>query len=1053
MKQGQQNKSYLAFSLQKYGSMALTLIINQGLAYMKKETRRRNSMQKEKKSVRIWRGLTSLTASLLVLVLGGTSIASAWSSKINEYMGTSNYVTISNSAEDEDVYYYKSDFSSTKELLAARNAVMEQIQAEGSVLLKNENKALPMTGAKVTLFGMTSYNPIYGGKVGSSSPMGQPAVGFKDALETAGFEVNPTMWSFYEGMSTTYTRMSLAPVWATFAGMERQDLSIRLGEVPASEYTQEVKDSYSAYQDAAIVVLGRQGSEADDFGKGTNYVQDGDGSSYTLGLQEIERDLLAEAKACSDKVIVLLNTANPMEIEELKQDSDIDAILWIGEMGEVGLTSVAKILSGTYNPSGHLPDTYATSSISSPAMVNFGSYIFSNASKEKFGSETYSASNYLVEAEGIYIGYKYYETRYEDSVLGQGKATSATGATAGDAWTYASEVSYPFGYGLSYTTFSQEIVDFKAEDTTVSMQVKVTNTGDVAGKDVVQLYVQSPYTDYDKENYIEKAAVQLIGFEKTQVLEPGASETVIVSVSKEMFASYDYTNAKTYIMDAGDYYFSIGNGSHEALNHILAQKGYTTSQGMDQEGNKELVRSYTQKELDTTTYAVSSQTGNAITNQFDEADLNHFKPGTVTYLSRNNWEETWPVEYTGIEATQEMQTLLIGDTYTLAKGEDTSETTFGSDTDYQLSMMIGTDYNDESWNLVLDQILLKEAATFIQLGGSGIEAIPSIVSPAGVDADGPNGILDAFGGKVLSTYWTEDEKEDPCYVSAEDENAKYQLGTFPTEPTIAATFSKELAAQMGYIFGEDSLWSNITTIYAPGLNIHRTPYNGRNHEYYSEDSMLTYYMGAELVKKASEKGAIMAPKHLAFNDQETGRNGIAPFMNEQQARENELRGFQGSFTVGEAKGTMTAYNRIGCTWVSASEGLCTQVLRNEWGFKGWVNTDMASNESYHRWEEGVLAGTDLMLNTTETAYADLNEKNISGDATMMNAVRSALHHTLSSYVNSNLMNGIAKNTEFVYVLTWWQKSLYAVDAAIGAGSALALAMYLIALRKSKKQDK
>jgi beta-glucosidase len=1009
-------------------------------------------MQRKKKSVRIWRGMTSLIASLLVLVLGGTSIAYAWSSKINEYLGTSNYVTVSNSEENEDVYYYKSDFNTTSELIEARNDVMERIQAEGTVLLKNNASALPLAGKKVTLFGMTSYDPIYGGKVGSSSPMGQPAVGFKEAFESAGLEVNPTMIDFYKGKSKTYTRMSLAPTWAGFAGMERKDLTIRLGEVPTDEYTKEVKESYSSYGDAAVVVIGRQGTEADDFGEGTNYVQDGDGKNYTLGLQDIERDLIAEAKSCSDTVVVLVNTANPMEIEELKKDQDIDAIMWIGEPGEVGLNSVADILAGKTNPSGHLPDTYAVSSVSSPAMVNFGSYTFSNAATEEFGGETYSANNYLVEAEGIYIGYKYYETRYEDSVLGLGSANSTVGSSSKEAWNYANEVSYSFGYGLSYTTFSQEITKFEEQDKQVTMEVKVTNTGSVAGKDVVQLYVQTPYTDYDKENNIEKSAVQLIGFEKTGELEPGASETVTVTVDKEMFASYDYTTAKTYIMDAGDYYFSLGNGAHDALNNILAQKGYTTDKGMDYEGNKDLVRSYNQKKLDTTTYAVSSQTGNAITNQFDEADLNHFMPGTVTYLSRNNWESTWPVEYKDIEATDEMQTLLIGDTYTLKKGEDTSETTFGAKTKYQLSMMIGTEYDNESWDMILDQIDLKEASTFIQLGGSGIEAIKSIVLPAGVDADGPNGILDAFGGKVLSTYWTEKEKDEPTYVGPDDENAKYQLGTFPTEPTVAATFSKTLASEMGYIFGEDSLWSNITTIYAPGLNIHRNPYNGRNHEYYSEDSMLTYYMGTALVKKASEKGAISAPKHLAFNDQETGRNGIAPFMNEQQARENELRGFQGSFTIGDAKGTMTAYNRIGCTWVSASKGLLTEVLRNEWGFQGWVNTDMASNELYHRWEEGVLAGTDLMLNTTETAYADLNAKNISGDATMMKAVHEAMHHTLAPYVNSNLMNGIAKDTELVYVTTWWQKALIGVDIGFGVLTVIILAGYVFAIRKSRKQE-
>lgn len=524
-------------------------------------------------------------------------------------------------------------------------------------------------------------------------------------------------------------------------------------------------------------------------------------------------------------------------------------------------------------------------------MANSWKLYFHKRNREKFRCFlTTVGSNYVVESEGIYTGYKYYETRYEDTVLKQGNADSEAGASGDNgSWNYDQEVSYGFGYGLSYTSFEQNIKNFDYSGDSVTLSVEVTNTGDVAGKDVVQLYAQTPYTDYDKENNVEKASVQLIGFEKTKELKPGESETVEVSAPKEYFASYDYKTAKTYIMDAGDYYFAVGNGAHEALNNILAAKGYTTADGMDADGNKDLAVSYKEDSLDTTTYAMSSVTGNAITNQFEDADLNNYQEGTVTYLSRNDWEGTWPQTYDSIEATEEMQKLIKGNSYTISKDDDTSEVKWGQDGDLHIIDLKGLDYDDEKGSAA-EPDTLDEATNFIQLGGSGIEPIASIDLIGGLDADGPNGIIDAFGGKVLSTYWKSSESDDPTYVSSKDENASYECGTFPTEPTLAATFNKELAADQGDIFAEDSLWTNITTIYAPGLNLHRTPYCGRNQEYFSEDSVLTGELGAAEILKAQDKGCILAPKHFAFNNQEVNRSGLATFGNEQTLRENELRG-------------------------------------------------------------------------------------------------------------------------------------------------------------------
>ena len=471
---------------------------------------------------------------------------------------------------------------------------------------------------------------------------------------------------------------------------------------------------------------------------------------------------------------------------------------------------------------------------------------------------------------------------------------------------------------------------------------------------------------------------------------------------------------------------------------------------MDAEGDKDLAVSYTLDELDTTTYAVSSVTGNEITNQFDEADLNHFADDTVTYLSRSDWEGTWPQAYDSVEATDEMQTLLKGDTYTPSKDDDTSDIKWGQDGDLHIIDMKGVDFDDERWEQLLSQITLEEACTFIQLGGSGIEPIASIDLIGGLDADGPNGILDAFGGKTLSTYWKSSESEDPNYVSSKDANASYECGTFPTSPTLASTFNKELAEEQGYIFGEDSLWSNITTIYAPGLNLHRIPYGGRNHEYLSEDGVLTGELAAAEILKAQEKGCILAPKHLAFNSQEVNRSGVSTFANEQAIRENELKGFQIAFIKGQAKGLMSAYNRIGCTWVGDSEALSTEVVRNEWGFEGWENTDMLSSEDYQRWEEGLLAGTNMLLNTSLDSYSDLKEENVKGDANLQKAIKDSLHYTLYAYANSNLMNGLTSSTSVDYVLTLWQKALIGVDVVFGALTVLCLALYVRKIKKCKE---
>ena len=515
---------------------------------------------KNKRSTRALRGLTGLTSSLLVVALGTTTIANAWASKINEYLGTTNISVSGETSDSDDAYYYKSDYDNTTDLINARNDVMTKIQEEGTVLLKNDNQALPLKNSpKVTLFGMTSYAPVYGGTVGSSSPAKQD-LSFKDCFENAGIQVNPTMWSFYEKMSKDYKRMALAPTWFGFTGAEMKAQTIRTGEVPFEKYTDTERESYSDYNDAAVVVIGRQGSEADDFGTSTDNVQDGDGTHLALGLQDVERDMINEAKKNFDKVIVLVNSNNPMEIEELKEDKDIDSILWIGEPGTVGLQGVASVLTGEVSPSGHLPDTYAVSSVSSPAMVNFGSYTFTNATEDNFGASNYSGSNYLVESEGIYTGYKYYETRYEDTVLKQGNADSAAGASNDNGtWNYDEEVSYGFGYGLSYTSFEYSNLRLSAnainEGDPFTVTFTVKNVGKVAGAEIAQLYVS------DVESTLYRPAKELKGFKKV-FLQPGEEKDVEINLDSRAFAYYNVA-INDWHVESGDFKILVGASSRD----------------------------------------------------------------------------------------------------------------------------------------------------------------------------------------------------------------------------------------------------------------------------------------------------------------------------------------------------------------------------------------------------------------------------------------------------------------------------------------------------------
>ncbi len=982
-------------------------------------------------SSRLTSGIFATCAGLFAILVGVTSVAFQYRTYVDNALGLSSSKAVSSGDEEEvDSLYFKSDFETAQEVVDYRNQHMEEVGAESSVLLKNENNALPLgtSGVKVTLFGMSSYNPNYGN---TNNPMG-----FTEAFAYSNIEVNPTMMSFYEGLSGTYARST--------SGLMSSSSTFSIGEVPASEYDAQrstLEASYAEYDDAAIVVLSREAGEGGDLPRTTDGYSDHDGDS-TLGLNSAEKAMIQEAKNNFEKVIVLINSSNAMEIHELEDDEDIDAIVWIGLPGSRGLVGVGRVLTGEENFSGKLADTYAVNNAIAPGAINSGDFQFTNADSidNSYGKE------YLIYAEGIYVGYRYYETRYEDTVLGYGNADSAKGANDGIAWDYENEVTYSFGYGLSYTDFTQEFVSGPTftSDGNVEFSVKVTNTGTVAGMSVVQVYFQAPYTH--GETTIEKAAVQLLTYDKTVELAAGASTTVDLSVPAKYLASYDESGNGSYVLEKGNYYFALGNGAHDALNNILTAKGYKTSDGMDYNGKTSYTTSWYNEEDDYT--YTTSDTGVTIKNQFDDADINYFyEEDVVTYLSRNDWEGTWSDAITDITATDEMLPDLSGDTYE-AGDSDVSSITVGADNGKILLDYRGVDYDDESWDELLDQLTYDDYSNIARYSGAPIAEIESI-GFAGLPVNGSQGCTDYPNG-MSTGFRTDDSLVSAYAIDSSDELASYTFRTLASENNLGATFSPRLAEQQGRVFGNDGLWSEMFGSWSAGLNIHRNAYSGRNYEYFSEDPMLTNIQGSNMISAAYEYGHIMIPKHFALNDQEDNRQSVATFANEQSIREIYLRAFEGPMSPDEGGGLgiMTAFNRIGVIQASISYPLVTTVLKDEWGFNGFVITDMAYDTiQYGR--ASIVAGTDMMLNAFST-YADLAPEYFSSDIKLLSAMREAAHHTLYVVVNSAGMNGFTANTSLVAVINWWQPTLIIIDVLLGLVAIGALTFFIAGELKDRK---
>ena len=1077
----------------------------------------------------LWRGLTTLFTFIFSLTIIIGVVAESYKATIDTALGTLSEKFVSENTEDDPLYdkfqpsaeVLNEDGTGNSHALIQKAIDLNRQQAaEGAVLLKNNNadgQGLPLAGnSQVTLFGIRSHVSLLGSSFGVKAQgpyisleqaLTQNKTDFKNTIaytlnnnfatgevtrgatldswsgdefefEGAGFTVNPVMTAVYDKLNETYLHSENETPSAEYDPGEPSAAEIKAVN---SDYAA----SFAEYGDAAIVVISRPSAESKDYLPGG--VVDGLGAEEPLQLTANERDTIEMAKKCSDNVIVLLNSANAVEIGDLKNDPEIDSILWIGFPGCYGMLGVSDILCGRTSPSGALPDIYATYNMSAPAMQNMGNFQYENGADmltRGAGQTGGTTGNYLIEAEGIYVGYRYYETRYYDSVFGNGNAGSPIGAYASSTeWDYDKEVAYGFGYGLSYTDFTQEFEgepEFNVStdpetgvcDATAVFHVKVTNTGDMAGKSIVQIYGQAPYT----EGGVEKSAVQLLNFGKTDTLKPGESQVVSVEVDLQYIASYDNTydngdgTVGTYILDPGTYYFAMGNGAHDALNHMMARQG-ADPESLSGETNSAMAYEHkiTEDFISSTAFSVS-KTGEKISNQLDYADWNYFQPGEVTYLSRTDWAGTYPKSYTDMTlVNEELINLLNGNYYTIQTDDDTSGITWGKDSNLMFYEMYGTDFDDVKWQDLLDKMTLEEAQYLATFGGPSIPGVSSI------------GTVETYmtenaGNGVAVNLNASKDTGAPWSISASDPNGNWHPEVFANAPLVAASFNQDLYKEVGSFIGEEALFTGIPILWGPGLNTHRHAYNGRNGEYYSEDPVLSGSAAMEFAIGALDYGLIAAPKHFAFNDQETNRSGVAPYMLEQRAREVELRAYQIAFEATKydteevdagMRGLMISFSKIGPVECTASYELMTEILKEEWGFKGYAVTDIYDDTDIYgavlasgttcfdtRGISGFYGATTLENCSTFATQVDgskVSAQLLSGDARLQNAVKDSCHNILYAFSQSSLMNRYNSTTHIEQTMTWWRMAYMAAIAAFGILLLASGALYVVSSKRKERE--
>ena len=860
------------------------------------------------------------------------------------------------------------------------NELAKDVQSEAVTLLKNDDSNLPLSGKKVNVFGWGSTNPVYGGTGSGSMSKQYKTVSLLDGMKQAGLKTNTELSKLY----TDY-RKDRPEV-----GMFAQDWT--LPEVPAKQYSDKLVSDAKDFSDEAVVVLTRVGGEGADLptdmkAKGITYKNNSKdyddfqkGESF-LQLSKTERDMIDLVTSNFKKVTLVYNGANTFQFDFLNDYPQIQSVVWCPPAGQTGFSALGEVLAGETNPSGKTSDTFLKDLTKSVSYNNFGKFEYTNmadkAAKYKgfTGDDVTAIPGFVNYSEGIYVGYKFYETASDEGLIN-----------------YDDTVAFPFGYGLSYTSFDQKLDSVKYKGGKVTVTATVTNTGDKAGKDVVEVYYNPPYTD----GGIEKASKNLAGFEKTKELQPGESQKVTVKFDDDDMASYDYKGAKAYVLEKGDYDISIQSDSH----HVIDHKAITVK--------------------DTVTYDSDSNTHNGdktvATNQFDDV------AGDVTYLSRAdhfaNYKEATAAPTNFKMSDKAKETFYNNSNYDPKKFDKDSDKmpTTGAKNGLKLSDMYGKDYDDADWDKLLDQLTFDDMDNLIANGGYGTQAVKSVGKIQLTDADGPASLNNNFTGVG-------------------------SIG-FPASTAFACTWNKDLAKQFGEMIGDMAHDMHVAGWYAPAMNIHRNAFSGRTFEYFSEDSLLSGVMASSEISGAKSKGVYSFMKHFALNDQETKRTEmLCTWTNEQAMREIYLKPFEMSVKEGGAQAVMSSFNYIGYTYAGASSNLLQTVLRGEWGFKGFVLTDYFGGYGYQNADQEVRAGNDSMLATTKITN-HITDKS----ATSVKAMRQAAHNILYTAANSwQYANGEPKVATPI-----WKTAMY---VAWGVVAVLVIGLEFLTIKRYLSRKK
>ena len=860
------------------------------------------------------------------------------------------------------------------------NELAKDVQSEAVTLLKNDDSNLPLSGKKVNVFGWGSTNPVYGGTGSGSMSKQYKTVSLLDGMKQAGLKTNTELSKLY----TDY-RKDRPEV-----GMFAQDWT--LPEVPAKQYSDKLVSDAKDFSDEAVVVLTRVGGEGADLptdmkAKGITYKNNSKdyddfqkGESF-LQLSKTERDMIDLVTSNFKKVTLVYNGANTFQFDFLNDYPQIQSVVWCPPAGQTGFSALGEVLAGETNPSGKTSDTFLKDLTKSVSYNNFGKFEYTNmadkAAKYKgfTGDDVTAIPGFVNYSEGIYVGYKFYETASDEGLIN-----------------YDDTVAFPFGYGLSYTSFDQKLDSVKYKGGKVTVTATVTNTGDKAGKDVVEVYYNPPYTD----GGIEKASKNLAGFEKTKELQPGESQKVTVKFDDDDMASYDYKGAKAYVLEKGDYDISIQSDSH----HMIDHKAITVK--------------------DTVTYDSDSNTHNGdktvATNQFDDV------VGDVTYLSRAdhfaNYKEATAAPTNFEMSDKAKETFYNNSNYDPKKFDKDSDKmpTTGAKNGLKLSDMYGKDYDDADWDKLLDQLTFDDMDNLIANGGYGTPAVKSVGKIQLTDADGPASLNNNFTGVG-------------------------SIG-FPASTAFACTWNRDLAKQFGEMIGDMAHDMHVAGWYAPAMNIHRSAFSGRTFEYFSEDSLLSGAMASNEIAGAKSKGVYSFMKHFALNDQETNRtNMVCTWANEQSIRETYLKPFEMSVKEGGAQAVMSSFNYIGYTYAGASSNLLQTVLRDEWGFKGFVLTDYFGGYGYQNADQEVRAGNDSMLATTKITN-HITDKS----ATSVKAMRQAAHNILYTAANSwQYANGEPKVATPI-----WKTAMY---VAWGVVAVLVIGLEFLTIKRYLSRKK